>query len=314
MEVTNRQNSICEPEPSFIFIKKLVPIDEYAKERGLSREIVEDCGQIGIVQIRKYKGKTFVVDLPVSPYQYSSDQSPTGLLNNPEFGQKVAELVKKIESTQSCIDAGSVQKSESSKRIQTSAKTLIKTQTATKPFKPKVEPQQKPSTVEPVGVKIIKRPESDDTLGKFQNRVLADQAKSKRIWKVTALVLFALVFAAFVISFWLYTDNRIQIQTAEYAYATVQQIHKDLLKTKGQIETLQSRLAGETQKLALAKAELKSSYAQLQSLRDQLATARRDIELLKKNHSRKVQMLNEQIAELTKSLKELIENSPHASN
>ncbi|MHC4459999.1 MAG: hypothetical protein ACYS6W_11050 [Planctomycetota bacterium] len=56
--------------PAFKLKKSLLPIGEYAAREGLSRDIIEHCGKMGIVQIRKYKGKTFVVDLPLTPYSY----------------------------------------------------------------------------------------------------------------------------------------------------------------------------------------------------------------------------------------------------
>ncbi len=59
-----------ESRPTFKLKKSLLSIDEYAVREGLSRDIIEHCGKLGIVLIRKYKGKTFVVDLPLSPYSY----------------------------------------------------------------------------------------------------------------------------------------------------------------------------------------------------------------------------------------------------
>ena len=44
--------------------KKLLPIDEYSSRTGLSTGLLEQYGRIGIVQIRKYRGRTFVVDVP----------------------------------------------------------------------------------------------------------------------------------------------------------------------------------------------------------------------------------------------------------
>lgn len=45
------------------FRRALVPLDEYAASRGLSSDIIEQQGQLGVVQIRKFKGQKFVVDL-----------------------------------------------------------------------------------------------------------------------------------------------------------------------------------------------------------------------------------------------------------
>jgi hypothetical protein len=46
----------------------LISIDEYAAREGVSAELIKACGQAGIVQIRRHKGKTYVVDHPLTPY------------------------------------------------------------------------------------------------------------------------------------------------------------------------------------------------------------------------------------------------------
>ena len=51
------------------FKRNLVPLDEYAARQGISSDIVEQQGQLGVIQIRKFKGQKFVVD--VSPEELS---------------------------------------------------------------------------------------------------------------------------------------------------------------------------------------------------------------------------------------------------
>jgi hypothetical protein len=46
----------------------LISIDEYAAREGVSAELIKACGKAGIVQIRRHKGKTYVVDYPLTPY------------------------------------------------------------------------------------------------------------------------------------------------------------------------------------------------------------------------------------------------------
>jgi isopenicillin N synthase-like dioxygenase len=46
----------------------LISIDEYAAREGVSAELIKACGEAGIVQIRRHKGKTYVVDRPLTPY------------------------------------------------------------------------------------------------------------------------------------------------------------------------------------------------------------------------------------------------------
>ena len=68
MEPATGQTISQEAPPTLQCKRSLLPIDEYAAREGLSRDIIEECGRLGIIQIRKYKGKTFVVDVPLSPY------------------------------------------------------------------------------------------------------------------------------------------------------------------------------------------------------------------------------------------------------
>jgi len=70
METTTNEVASHQARPSFRLKRSLLPIDEYAARQGLSRGIVERCGKLGIVRMRKYKGKTFVVDVPLGPYFY----------------------------------------------------------------------------------------------------------------------------------------------------------------------------------------------------------------------------------------------------
>jgi hypothetical protein len=46
----------------------LISIDEYAAREGVSAELIKAAGLAGIVQIRRHKGKIYVVDHPLTPY------------------------------------------------------------------------------------------------------------------------------------------------------------------------------------------------------------------------------------------------------
>ncbi|MBA7673805.1 hypothetical protein ES703_82009 [subsurface metagenome] len=87
-----------ESRPSFQLKKSLLPIDKYAAREGLSRDIIEHCGKLGIVLIRKYKGKTFVVDMSLSPYSYVPEVTaePTKPNGKTHQAEKIAELVQKL--------------------------------------------------------------------------------------------------------------------------------------------------------------------------------------------------------------------------
>lgn len=48
--------------------RRLIELGEYAKREGISPQDVRKCADIGIVQLRLHKDKTFVVDMPVCSY------------------------------------------------------------------------------------------------------------------------------------------------------------------------------------------------------------------------------------------------------
>ena len=73
METNPDQRTSEEAGATLQLKRSLLPIDEYAAREGLSRDIIEECGKLGVVQIRRYKGKTFVVDVPLSPYLCASE-------------------------------------------------------------------------------------------------------------------------------------------------------------------------------------------------------------------------------------------------
>jgi hypothetical protein len=53
----------------------LVSVEEYAAKEGVSTELIEACALAGVVQTRRHKGKTFVVDHPLTPYSQASPDS-----------------------------------------------------------------------------------------------------------------------------------------------------------------------------------------------------------------------------------------------
>ncbi len=66
--------------------RRLIELGEYAKREGITPQDVKKCSEIGIVQLRRHKGKTFVVDMPVCSYE-----------NTDQIDTEVAELLGLIQ-------------------------------------------------------------------------------------------------------------------------------------------------------------------------------------------------------------------------
>jgi predicted DNA-binding protein YlxM (UPF0122 family) len=73
--ISDQNEAVLEDIKSILQLKRpLLPIEKYAVREGVTRRVVEEYGRLGIIQIRKYKGKTYVVDVPLSPYLLESGE------------------------------------------------------------------------------------------------------------------------------------------------------------------------------------------------------------------------------------------------
>ncbi len=95
-----------EAGPVLQMKRSLLPIDEYAAREGVSREILERCGQLGIVRIRRYKGRTFVVDVPLGPYSCVSEDIGQALrpVDMAARAGRISEPVQKTIPSASLIE------------------------------------------------------------------------------------------------------------------------------------------------------------------------------------------------------------------
>jgi DNA repair exonuclease SbcCD ATPase subunit len=98
MTTDTNERACGQSSPRLQLRKSLVPINEYAAREGLSRELVEECGKLGIVQLRTYKGKTFVVNVPISPYLCLSEPTEEAVrpTEKNSRAQKRAELMQRV--------------------------------------------------------------------------------------------------------------------------------------------------------------------------------------------------------------------------
>ncbi|MHC4395332.1 MAG: hypothetical protein ACYS1A_06715 [Planctomycetota bacterium] len=68
MKTTVNETTVQETEQILQLNRPLLSIGEYADREGITRGLIEECGKLGIVPIRRHKGKTFIVDVPIHSY------------------------------------------------------------------------------------------------------------------------------------------------------------------------------------------------------------------------------------------------------
>ena len=83
----------------------LLSIDEYAAKKGILVETVEQNAKYGVVQIRRHKGKTFIVDQPSKVNTQRRDSIIVPLLPRIKTGPVQSQGVKRKD-----IPAGFISK------------------------------------------------------------------------------------------------------------------------------------------------------------------------------------------------------------
>ena len=290
-----------ETGPILQLKRPLLPIDEYAARQGISTDIVEEYGKLGIVQIRKYKGKMFVVDVPLSRYLYTTetpettDQSTQLTSENmqpediPEPMQVLSPEVLKIvnELTAAADDEITKTKSLSESMRPPDSQAFEITDEQLKPVDETVEVKEK--------AKSTQITQEDGT----QVSLLIAQAKSKRTWQIAALLSIAFFFATLVANLWLYTDRKIQLEKLNQANANIQTAYNNSRRATQQIETLQNELSSSKTQIGRVQNELDSYKAQVKTLRNELTQARQNLRDIQKRNAEAVERLNRQIQKLS---------------
>ncbi len=121
--------------------RRLIELGEFAKREGITPQDVRKCAEIGILQLRSHKGKTFVVDMPVCSLE-NTDQIDTevaemlGLTRHPNQitpQQQTPTPAAAISDTKRISKTFRPVKNLAAKILQNAQQALSKAQNQTKP-------------------------------------------------------------------------------------------------------------------------------------------------------------------------------------
>ena len=294
--------------PTFSLKRSLLPIGEYAAREGLSMDIVRECGKLGIVQIRKYKGKTFVVDVPIGPYPYMSEAAEqfarppdetaeargaaddeTGRTENiSESTQTVsAEVLEIVDELTAAADEITRMKSLSGSMQTSDLQGFGITDEQLKLADETEEVKEKPKSTQ-----IIQ----DNGI---QLSPLTAQAGSKRTWQIVAVLSIAFLFATLAAFLWLYMDREIQLERLDRANANIQTAYNSSRQAARQIETLQNKLGSSGAQMERLRNDLENYRAEVKTLRGGLTRAEQNLKTIQERNAKAVERLNRQIQKLS---------------
>ena len=238
MEATTNESVSQKTDPILQLKRALLPIDEYAAQQGLSRRTVEQHIQSGTIQIRKYKGKTYVVDVPLSPYYH----------NTPE---EIALMEEDAEMTAHTIE----QPAQSTDA--THAETISGETARVKSVSQQTQIPHRDSS----------RPGIANAAG-----------WTKRTRKVVAVSSTACLLAVIIGSFWLYINQTIHAHRLDKAYATIQTVHNNAIQSSQQLAGLRTNLVESTAELQSVRSELNNTEAKVTNLQNELKRINQSLE------------------------------------
>ncbi len=305
--LTTKNKAVSEEVEQTLQLKRsLVPIDKYAAHRNVSRGTVERCGKLGIVQVRRYKGEMFIVDVPLSPYSSYRPESTarTGQpVDKASYAKKLSQLVKK---------AGII----GLEVIKQPAKSVAKSAKAV----------AKPAAVENSDVKTPKakgRPVQTqvDPDSSVQPGVPGAAVRPKRALQIAVYFSAVSLLAILLTSLWFITDRKAQLRRLDWANTNVRTMHNNAMRARqmaqtfqtelndsaAQIEYLQKDLDESKANVERLRLELNKSRAQVQSVRSELNLAGQNHDAVQQGYAEAIDKLNKRIQELADQVPELME-------
>jgi len=234
---TNRPDS-QQTQPILQRERPLVSLEEYAVRYGLSRAAIDDFAKMGIIQIRKFKGKTYVVDVPISPYAYvpETPDRPKPLAGQAGKAPAVSQSVKKTSGNAPDIKGKQLPTSDGRTVSPPAQLSSGRTRQIA------AVPKQAPATHQP----------------------------NKRHF---AAVMFFLI-VSLIVNLWLYIDRMSQVDKLSRAEASIQHFLNLSVEANRKAKTIQSELAGfrvETERL---QKQLDDSEVNVEYLKEQLVNSR----------------------------------------
>ena len=290
------KNAISQKNEPILQLKRpLLPIDKYASREGLSKDMVEHFSKIGYVQIRKFKDKTYVVDIPVSQYSFGDADSA----ESSQFEVETGEPEELLEDAETTVDDTADELTLLEKPVEPiHTPELERIKIAKQP----VETARKPAEINPVP-----QPVQTYTDTEIQLDFLAAQAQAKRSWQMGAIFSTAVLFVAVFIALWSLADRKVQLNRANQAYAGMYQLSTDSAQTIKHAQLLQNDLDISEATITHLRSDLEKSTAEVKSLQKDLIASRADVEMIRSRLEQAKQTHQAAQQKNAKALKELTE-------
>jgi len=264
--------------PVFSRKKSLLSVQQYATSQGVSTGVVQECAKLGVVQVRKHKEKTYIVDLPLDIYKgiKQQDEQKPEPIDASSQAQRISDLMNKI-------------------------------------FQPPKHTQ--PFSAEPVAIPdlhLFAQEENqaaaesisriEPQLGRFRisrARKIIDAIKIVSVWRIVSVVVTVALFISISAYRMVSIDRNFQQQRLQQAYANIQKLMSEYENTRQKAKLYELDMINWQSEAQRSQKALAGLQIELQQTREKLFQARRDLSETQQYNADTLKLLNEQINDIT---------------
>lgn len=292
-------------EPIFSSRKSLLSVGQYAARRGVSTGIVEQCAKLGVVQVRKHKDKTFIVDLPMDTYNILKKQDSPATheeVDTELCANKITELVNKIFVPEKTA----AQQGKTVELTPRKHKPVIDIKTPAAPVH--LSPVTMPdlelfAEVEnsATAIELQKNPEPGSfRITRFRN--ITDSVRAISLWKLSSILL----TTAFVLSLCAYglvsLERTQQQKKLRNAYASITMLLTKYDNAKQEARLHEFDMAGWRSEAERAQKTASQLEAELAEAKSKLIEAQKDLQTMQQFNSETLKELNERVTRISSQL------------
>ncbi len=289
--------------------KKLLTVQQYASSQGISTGIVDEAARLGVVQIRRHKNKTFIVDLPLDACknirQESDCQSPavSQPFDTVQQAQKISEMVNKIfqPAQPAAKPAAAVNKPVAKTSIDEKQPITEKTQSQIPDLKLFDKQWDLPEIAAAAEIENIKPVEPAFKISLI--RRLRDFLQTASGNKLVIIGMSFVILVCYFAYAWTSYQSQMQQKKLQRAYENMTKLinEKDAALRKAQLYELESanwRAESMRNKKSIASLEV-----ELVQTKERLLQAEKDLAAAQQNHVSTLRQLNQQIQEIANRVK-----------
>jgi type II secretory pathway pseudopilin PulG len=271
--------------PIFSRKKSLLTMQQYAADQGVSAGVVQECAKLGVVQVRKHKDKTFVVDLPLDAYknlsQLTNDPKPEPI-DTLAPAQKITGLINKI-----------LQPPRNANPLP--AKTDQQDNISAVPGLNLFAQEENCSATGRIG-------ESDTELSYFKtpaSRKVMDAVKAASAWKIVSVIVTVAMLISIVAYSKVSADRKVQQQKLQQAYEDIQRIMKEYKDTAQKAKMYEVDVANWQSEAVKNQSAVADMQRELLLTKDKLFQAQKDLTATQQYNMNTLKQLNDQINDIT---------------